>query len=51
MCQRVQCGRCGKATYAGCGQHVEDVLGAVPAQNRCQCHLASANADIARARS
>lgn len=37
MCQRVTCRVCGKATYAGCGQHVEQVLGGVPASQRCQC--------------
>ncbi|MDQ0381345.1 hypothetical protein FB470_005339 [Amycolatopsis thermophila] len=37
MCRRVTCSRCGKATYAGCGQHVEEVLSGVPAAQRCQC--------------
>lgn len=37
MCQRVTCSRCGKATYRGCGQHVEQVLGDVPRTQRCSC--------------
>ena len=37
MCQRVQCSKCGKPTYAGCGRHVEQVLGDVPAEARCRC--------------
>jgi hypothetical protein len=37
MCQRVQCPKCGKPTWAGCGRHVEDVLGDVPTAQRCQC--------------
>ncbi|AIJ23746.1 hypothetical protein AMETH_3654 [Amycolatopsis methanolica 239] len=37
MCRRVTCARCGKATYAGCGQHVEAVLADVPAGQRCRC--------------
>ncbi len=37
MCRRVTCSRCGKATYAGCGQHVEEVLADVPAGQRCRC--------------
>ncbi|MFO0660705.1 MAG: hypothetical protein U0165_12865 [Polyangiaceae bacterium] len=37
MCQRVQCASCGKPTYAGCGRHVEAVLGDVPADQRCKC--------------
>ena len=27
MCQRVTCKSCGKPTYAGCGRHIEAVLG------------------------
>ena len=26
MCQRITCTTCGKATWAGCGQHVEEAL-------------------------
>lgn len=37
MCQRVTCDRCGKPSYAGCGAHVEQVLGDVPPKQRCQC--------------
>ena len=37
MCQRVQCSSCGKPTYAGCGRHVEQVLGDVRPEDRCHC--------------
>lgn len=37
MCQRVTCKSCGKATYRGCGMHVEQVLGDVPKAQRCTC--------------
>lgn len=37
MCQRVQCPSCGKPSYAGCGRHVEQVLGDVPRDQRCRC--------------
>ena len=37
MCRRVNCGDCGKPTYAGCGAHIEQVLGDVPAEQRCKC--------------
>jgi hypothetical protein len=37
MCQRVQCPKCGKPTWVGCGKHVEDVLRDVPVNQRCQC--------------
>jgi hypothetical protein len=38
MCRRVECSRCGRPTFAGCGAHVEQVLGDVPPANRCRCH-------------
>ncbi len=37
MCKRVQCERCHKPSYAGCGMHVEQVLGDVPPAERCRC--------------
>lgn len=37
MCQRVTCKSCGKATYRGCGMHVEQVLSGVPKSQRCEC--------------
>ena len=37
MCQRATCKSCGKATYRGCGMHVEQVLAGVPRSQRCDC--------------
>ena len=37
MCRQVKCSSCGKATYAGCGMHVEQVLAGVPPAQRCRC--------------
>ncbi|WP_168219576.1 hypothetical protein [Kitasatospora sp. MMS16-BH015] len=37
MCRRVTCRTCGKAGYAGCGQHVDQVLAGVPKADRCSC--------------
>lgn len=37
MCRRVDCRTCGRPTFAGCGAHVEQVLGDVPATERCRC--------------
>ena len=37
MCRRVNCSKCGKPTFAGCGQHIEQVLGDVPRDRRCRC--------------
>jgi hypothetical protein len=37
MCRRVTCSICGKPTFAGCGMHVQQVLGDVPPVERCKC--------------
>lgn len=37
MCQRIQCPTCGKPTWTGCGQHIEEALRGVPKDQRCQC--------------
>jgi hypothetical protein len=37
MCRRVECATCGRPTYAGCGLHIEQVLGDVPPADRCRC--------------
>ena len=37
MCRRVECRKCGRPTFAGCGMHVEQVLGDVPRGQRCRC--------------
>lgn len=41
MCQRVMCPTCQKPTFAGCGMHVEQVLGDVPLEERCKCKKTS----------
>ena len=40
MCRRVSCETCGKPTFAGCGRHVDQVLGDVPTEARCAGHAA-----------
>lgn len=37
MCYPVSCPRCGKTGWGGCGQHVDAVMRAVPAADRCTC--------------
>ncbi len=37
MCRRVNCSSCGKPTFAGCGAHIEQVLGDVRPEDRCHC--------------
>jgi hypothetical protein len=44
MCQRITCKDCGKPSFAGCGRHVESVLGDVPPADRCQCGATTASA-------
>lgn len=38
MCRRIQCTTCGKPSFAGCGAHIEQVLGDVPREQRCRCN-------------
>jgi hypothetical protein len=38
MCRAVTCRICGKTTWAGCGQHVDQVMATVPAADRCPGH-------------
>lgn len=38
MCRRIECSKCGKPSYAGCGAHVEQVLRDVPREDRCRCN-------------
>ena len=40
MCRAVSCKTCGKTTWAGCGQHVDQVLRGVPTVQRCKGHKA-----------
>jgi hypothetical protein len=37
MCQLAACPQCKRPTYAGCGKHIEQVLGHVPKADRCRC--------------
>ena len=40
MCYAVTCRKCGKTTWSGCGQHVDQVMRRVPAAQRCAGHQA-----------
>jgi len=37
MCSAVKCKKCGKFTWEGCGQHIEEALAPFPAEERCKC--------------
>ncbi len=49
MCRRVTCSACGKPTFAGCGMHIEQVLGDVAKEDRCHCREKPAKAGAAPA--
>ena len=38
MCRSVTCRTCGKASWSGCGQHVDQVMAGVPRSQRCPGH-------------
>jgi hypothetical protein len=38
MCRAVRCKTCSKTTWAGCGQHVNQVLAGVPRADLCPGH-------------
>ncbi|MCA1782151.1 MAG: hypothetical protein LC679_08255 [Intrasporangiaceae bacterium] len=46
MCSKATCRACGKTTWSGCGQHVQQVMGGVPRNQQCVC----TDADRAAAR-
>ena len=37
MCSPVTCSVCKKITWSGCGEHIEQALAGVPADERCAC--------------
>ncbi|WP_256461042.1 hypothetical protein [Agromyces larvae] len=42
MCYPVACDVCGKVTWAGCGEHIEQALAGVPEADRCGGHAETA---------
>ncbi len=38
MCRSATCRTCGKTTWAGCGQHVDQVMAGVPRAAQCPGH-------------
>ena len=37
MCHRTNCRSCGRPTWSGCGNHIEQALAGVPKAERCSC--------------
>ena len=44
MCRQTTCKICKKATWAGCGQHKNEVLRGIPKNQRCACTQAEKDA-------
>ncbi|MFO0725507.1 MAG: hypothetical protein U1E65_17115 [Myxococcota bacterium] len=47
MCRAVKCSTCGKTTWAGCGAHVDAVLGHLPKDQVCRCREEKASTNSA----
>ncbi|MFV0495085.1 hypothetical protein [Mycobacterium sp.] len=47
MCKAVRCGVCGKTTWEGCGQHIDEVRSTVPADQWCEGHPVGDTGDSA----
>ena len=41
MCYTIACSTCGKTTWDGCGQHVEEALQGIPDAQLCAGHDAA----------
>ncbi|HSK23801.1 MAG TPA: hypothetical protein VK906_11520 [Egicoccus sp.] len=37
MCHPTTCRACSKTTWAGCGQHAQQVMARVPRDRQCSC--------------
>jgi len=37
MCSPVTCSACKKFTWSGCGEHIEQALAGIPADQLCTC--------------
>jgi hypothetical protein len=44
MCHQTTCRACKKKTWAGCGQHKNEVMRGVPKNDRCTCTQAEKDA-------
>jgi hypothetical protein len=42
MCSKITCSTCGKATWTGCGSHIDQALAGVPQDKRCTCDESAA---------
>ncbi|HMM83792.1 MAG TPA: hypothetical protein PKI99_09960 [Terrimesophilobacter sp.] len=51
MCGPARCRVCGKTTWSGCGQHIQEVRRSVPAANWCGGNHTQAQIDESKANS
>ncbi|MFN8015432.1 MAG: hypothetical protein U0R17_02335 [Acidimicrobiia bacterium] len=42
MCRAIKCKKCGKVTWSGCGQHVDQVMAGVSEDDKCKCDHSAA---------
>ncbi len=49
MCHLITCPTCGKPTWEGCGQHIDQALNGVPQAERCHCQAATQQEQDGRA--
>ena len=45
MCQPMTCTVCGKTTWAGCGDHIDEVKAQVPPDQWCEGHATPINSE------
>ena len=38
MCSPAQCPNCGKVTWTGCGNHIDEALAGIATEDRCTCN-------------
>lgn len=46
MCHLATCKTCGKATWRGCGMHVQQVMAGIPKSDRCAGHEAEPRTSV-----
>ncbi|MDI2098307.1 hypothetical protein [Ruicaihuangia caeni] len=47
MCRATKCNTCGKTTWTGCGEHIQDVKRQVPASQWCNGQHSRAEVEAA----
>ena len=45
MCSPATCSQCGKTTWTGCGNHIDQALAGVPKNQQCTCQEAAPSSE------